>query len=194
MKKKSKSTSEKLTEVNTIKIPAVPGSCYHAIMCALASQHDHLLYWDRIVELTERYMIQYGGHEAWDDFKSKSKSKTCLQRIKENTHTLTRTGKGSYGYRLHENGLSIYYFSDGAILLTDGNFEKQGRKYTVEFPDGRGLQVRYRGTIMSSKEYKRFLEQGLIDRSGTILDLDKIHELRKKQSAPMPDVFDLDLS
>lgn len=172
----------KMTEVNGIKIPSMPGSCYHAIICALAQDKNKLVAWDRIVELTERYICQYGGRDIWDKFVKKSDVKSYQQRIKDNTHTLTRTGKDCYGYRLHERGMAIYFFKDGAILFTNGEFKSTNNSYDVIFPDGRGLQVRYRGTTMTSKEYKRFLDLGYIDPNGRILDSTGIKRFRAKKT------------
>jgi hypothetical protein len=174
---------EKMTEVNGVKIPSLPGSCYHAIICGLAQYKDSFVAWDKIIELVEKYMRQYGGAASWNRFKDKKGVKTYQQRIKDNTHTLTRTGRDCYGYRLHELGMAIYFFKDGATLLTGGHFEKHGSSYTVTFPDGRGLQVRYRGTTMTVKEYKRFLEEGLIDPSARILDGDGIRAFRRKAAS-----------
>jgi len=168
----------KMTEINGVKVPSMPGSCYHAIICALAQNKNKLMAWDKVTELTERYMKQYGGDQAWAKFQKKSDVKGYQQRIKENTHTLTRTGKDCYGYRLHEKGMAIYFFKDGAMLLTDGKFESQGDTYTVTFPDGRGLQTRYRGTAMTSKEYKKFLEMGYISKNGEIVNAKGIRSLR----------------
>lgn len=172
----------KMTEVNGIKVPSMPGSCYHAIICALAQDKNKIVAWDRIIELTERYMCQYGGREVWDKFVKKSDVKSYQQRIKDNTHTLTRTGKDCYGYRLHERGMAIYFFKDGAILLTNGEFKNVNDSYDVIFPDGRGLQVRYRGTTMTSKEYKRFLDLGYIDQNGRLLDSEGIKRFRSRKS------------
>lgn len=171
---------ERMIEINGVRIPSMPGSCYHAIMCSLASHKDKFIVWDRLYELVEKYMCQYGGPRCWDRFKNKSNAKTYQQRIKDNTHTLTRTGKDCYGFRLHEQGMAIYFFKDGAILFTGGTYHKRGEKYDVSFPDGRHLQVRYRGTTMTMKEYKKFLELNLIDASGKILDHPAIRQLRKE--------------
>lgn len=171
---------DKMTEVNGVRIPSMPGSCYHAIICALAQNKDNFLTWDRITELTEKYMRRFGGPQAWDKFCNKKGVKSPKQRIKDNTHTLTRTGRDCYGYRLHEQGMAIYFFKDGAMLLTGGTFEKKGDNYTVTFPDGRTLQTRYRGTTMTSTEYKRFLDAGYIDASGGVLDIDGIRKARKQ--------------
>lgn len=168
----------KMTEINGIRIPSMPGSCYHAILCTLSLHKNKLVLWDKIFELTEKYMKQYGGEKTWEKFKNKDNTKPANQRIKENVHTLTRTGKDCYGYRLHEKGMAIYFFKDGAMLLVGGNFEQSDKSYTVTFPDGRGLQVRYRGNSMSSQEYKRFLELGYITINGEITDLDKIRQYR----------------
>lgn len=169
---------EKMTEVNGVRIPSMPGSCYHAIICALAHNKDQFCPWDKIYEMTEKYMRQYGGNKSWDKFVSKSKVKPYQQRIKDNAHTLTRTGKDCYGYRLHELGMSIYFFKDGAMLKTNGTMVTKGNSYDVSFPDGSKMQVRYRGTAMSSKEFKRFLDAGYIDISGTIKDHDGIRKMR----------------
>lgn len=178
----------KMTEVNGVLIPSMAGSCYHAIICALAQNKNKLVTWDKVIEMTERYMCQYGGRTAWDKFVAKSNVKTFEQRIKDNTHTLTRTGKDCYGYRLHERGMAIYFFKDGAILFTNGTMEQLGDSYNVKFPDGRGLQVRYRGTTMTSKEYKRFLDMGYIDSDGKILDSTGIKKFRaQKQKSSYED-------
>lgn len=174
--------SERMTDINGVKIPSMPGSCYHAIICALASHKEQVVFWDRLFELTEKYIKQFGGAKAWERFSSKKGVKTLHQRIKDNTHTLTRTGKDCYGYRLHELGMVIYFFKDGAMLLTGGKFTKSKDSYNVHFPDGRGLQARYRGTTMTSKEYKKFWEEGYITGSGKILKPEAIAKARREAS------------
>lgn len=169
---------EKMTEANGIKIPSMPGSCYHAIISALADYKDKFCPWEKIIELTHRYMRMYGGQSAWEKFKGKNNVKSYQQRIKDNTHTLTRTGRDCYGFRLHEQGMCIYYFKDGAMLLTGGTLKNDTDKYDVIFSDGRRLQTRYRGTTMTYKEYKKFLEKGLIDKTGRILDAFGIKKMR----------------
>jgi len=169
---------DKMTEVNGVKIPSMPGSCYHAIISSLAQNKNKFCGWDRIIESTEKYMRQYGGDAAWSRFVSKGGVKCYKQRIKDNAHTLTRTGRDCYGYRLHEKGMAIYFFKDGAILFTGGEMQQNGTGYNVTFPDGRGLQSRYRGTTMTYAEYKIFLEKGYIDISGVILDHDAIRDHR----------------
>ena len=169
---------DKMTLVSGIKIPSMPGSCYHAIIAALAENKDKFCSWPKIIELTQRNMRMYGGQKAWDKFVSKSNVKSPDQRIKDNTHTLTRTGRDCYGYRLHEQGMCIYYFKDGALLLTGGELKNKNDTYDVVFADGRRLQTRYRGTTMTYKEYKKFVENNLIDLTGRILDLAGIKKLR----------------
>ncbi len=169
---------DKMTLVSGIKIPSMPGSCYHAIIAALAENKDKFCPWSKIIELTQRNMRMYGGQKAWDKFVSKSNVKSSAQRIKDNTHTLTRTGKDCYGYRLHEQGMCIYYFKDGAILLTGGTLKSEKDTYDVIFPDNRRLQTRYRGTTMTFKEYRKFVEKNLIDSTGRILDQEGIKKIR----------------
>lgn len=169
---------DKMTEVNGIKIPSMPGSCYHAIIAALAENKDKFCSWDKIIDLTHQNMRMYGGKQAWEKFVGKNNVKSYKQRIKDNTHTLTRTGRDCYGYRLHEQGMCIYYFKDGAMLLTGGQLQNGDDSYDVVFHDGRRLQTRYRGTTMTHKEYKRFLEKGFIDSTGRILDANGIKKLR----------------
>lgn len=169
---------DKMTEVNGVRIPSMPGSCYHAIICTLAQNKNKFCSWDKIIELTEKYMKQYGGQKSWDKFSSKSGVKGYKQRIKDNTHTLTRTGQDCYGYRLHERGMCIYFFKDGASLFTSGEFSTDGELYSVKFSDGRGLQVRYRGTTMTYHEYKKFLDDKHIDINGKILNHDAIRDFR----------------
>ena len=77
---------ENMTEVNGIKIPSMPGSCYHAIIAALAEYKDKFCSWDKLIEMTQRNMRMYGGQKAWNKFAAKSKVKSCQQRIKDNTH------------------------------------------------------------------------------------------------------------
>jgi len=119
------------------------------------------------MELVEQYLIMYGGDEAWHKFAYRSSGKTrgkidenhILKKIKTNTHTLTRTGKSCYGYRLHVRGMAIYYFRDGAMIRAGGKFipAKGRRPYNVQFNDGSELQIRSRGKIMSYREYKDFV-------------------------------------
>ena len=169
---------DKMTEVNGIRIPSMPGSCYHAIICSLAQNKNKFCSWDKIIELTEKYMKQYGGQKMWDKFTRKGGVKGYKQRIKDNTHTLTRTGKDCYGYRLHERGMCIYFFKDGATLFTGGEFSSDGETYVIRFSDGRGLQIRYRGTTMTFQEYKKFLDDKYIDINGQILNHDAIRDFR----------------
>lgn len=168
----------KMTEINGIRVPSMPGSCYHAVICSLSQNKNKFCPWDRIIEMTERYMKQYGGQKAWDKFTSKGGVKSYKQRIKDNTHTLTRTGKDCYGYRLHERGMAIYFFKDGAILFTGGEMKQDGDSYNVVFADGRKLQKRYRGTTMLYQEYRTFLDKGWIDINGTIIDQEAIRDYR----------------
>ncbi len=182
--------AEKMSEINDVKIPSMPGSCYHAVMCALAETKDKFCSWESIYKRTEKYMRQYGGDESWNKFTNKKMVKSFRQRIKDNTHTLTRSGKDCYGFRLHERGMAIYFFKDGAVLFTGGEFKPQGdEKYNVQFPDGKNLQVRYRGTTMTWKEYNRFLDAKLITPSGAILDSDGIRKSRSNATHSVaPDV------
>lgn len=170
--------TERMSVVNDVRIPSMPGSCYHAIICALAESKDQFVPWNRIIERTEKYMLQYGGPSAWERFKSKNDVKSCEQRIRDNAHTLTRSGRDCYGYRLHERGMAIYYFKDGAMLVTGGRMVPDIHGYKVQFPDGRGLQVRYRGTTMTYKEYKKFSDSGFVTSSGGIVDQDKVRQAR----------------
>jgi hypothetical protein len=176
----------KMTEINGVKIPAMPGSCYHAIICALAENKDQFVVWPRILERVEKYMRQFGGDEVWNKFKNKSQVKPLNRRIKDNVHTLTRRGKDCYGYRMHEKGMCIYFFKDGAMLLTGGEIETHGKTYDVTFPCGRKLQVRYRGTTMTSREYKRFYDAGYIDINCKILDNEGIKQSRVKARTFLP--------
>lgn len=174
---------EKMTSINGVKIPAMPGSCYHAIMVSLAQHKDKFQNWAKIIQDTDYYMRMYGGQNSWDKFANKTNVKSYQQRIKDNTHTLTRTGKDCYGFRLHEQGMCIYYFKDGAMLVTGGKLVKTSdKKYDIEFPDGRRLQTRYRGTTMTYKEYVTFLSLKLIDNTGKVLNQDKIREMRMADS------------
>jgi hypothetical protein len=172
---------ERMTEVNGIIIPSMPGTLYHSVLCALAEYSNKVVPWERIYTLSEKYMRQYGGAVAWQKFYKKQEVKSYQKRIRNSIYSLTRCGKNCYGYRLHERGMSIYYFSDGAMMLTGGEFIKQGSKYGILFSDGRGLQYRYkgRGNTMSSREYTKFLAAGYIDASGKMLDEKAIENERK---------------
>lgn len=179
---------EKMTEINGIKIPSMPGSCYHAIIAALAEYKDRFCSWNKLIEMTERNMRMYGGQQSWDKFVQKGNVKSSYkQRIKDNTHTLTRTGRDCYGYRLHEQGMCIYYFKDGAMLITGGELKNGSDAYDVVFPDGRRLQTRYRGTTMTHKEYKRFLEKGYIDATGRVTNPEGIKKMRSNKEPDIPD-------
>lgn len=175
---------DKMTDINGIKIPSMPGSCYHAIMVTLATHKDKFCSWRKIAEGTHHYMRMYGGEKSWQNFIAKSNVKSHEQRIKDNTHTLTRSGKDCYGFRLHEQGMCIYYFKDGAMLMTGGALKlSENGKYNVIFPSGHRLQTRYRGTTMAHLEYLKFLEHGFIDQTGKILNVKGIKKLRSKKSS-----------
>ena len=140
-----------MTQVNGIRIPSIPGSCYHAIIAALAEYKDRFCSWDRVIFLAAQNMRKYGGEKAWDKFHNKRGVKSYAQRIKDNAHTLTRTGKDCYGYRMHEMGMAIYFFKDGAMLITGGELREGNGTYDVYFSDGRRLQKRYRGHTRTSR-------------------------------------------
>ena len=127
---------DKMTLINGVRIPSIPGTCYHSILCALAENKDKFCPWSKVVTSVEKYMRMYGGNKAWKEFSSKHHVKPYVKRIKENAHTLTRSGKDCYGYRLHERGMCIYFFKDGAILFTGGKFVQVhgAKKYDVKFP------------------------------------------------------------
>jgi hypothetical protein len=173
---------ERMTEINDLKIPARPGTCFHAIMCSLAITQDQFCPWDRLYGLTARFMRQYGGRPAWSKFTARQSAETWQKRIRDNTHMLTRAGRNCYGLRLHERGCTIYIFRDGAVLLTGGEFTRSGRSYKLIFSDGRGLQVRHRGNSFTSREYDRFVEKGLIGPSCEIIDSDGIRQTRAEIS------------
>jgi hypothetical protein len=172
---------DKMTEVHGVKIPSIPGSCYHAIISALAESKDKFCNWDKVIDATHRNMRMYGGQNAWEKFVSKSNVKSPKQRIKDNAHTLTRTGRDCYGYRLHELGMCIYFYKDGAMLLTGGQLKQTGDAYDVIFPDGHRLQTRYRGTTMTYREYCCFLDKKYIDKTGKILNAKGIKKMRAKE-------------
>jgi len=184
--KSEKLPVDKMTEISGVRIPSLPGSCYHGIICSLAQHKGEFCEWSKIIELTEYYMRKYGGPEAWNKFKNKKNVKPYEDRIKENVHTLTRTGKDCYGYRLHEMGMVIYFFKDGAMLFTGGTFfpnsDSGTARYGVRFADGRGLQVRYRGSTMTYSEYKKFWDYGYIDSCGGILNAGGIQSIRNRIS------------
>ncbi len=48
---------QSMTDVNGVKIPSMPGSCYHAILCALAESKGQFCTWDKIVQESEKYML-----------------------------------------------------------------------------------------------------------------------------------------
>ena len=169
---------EKMTVINGVRVPSIPGTCYHAIIVSLAENKDSFCNWNKIISSTATNMRKYGGEKSWNSFRNRKGSKNYIQRIKDNVHTLTRTGRDCYGYRLHEMGMCIYYFKDGVMLLTGGELVGTGDEYDVVFNDGRGLQKRYRGTAMTYKEYKRFLEAGFIDVNGKILNRSGVQKYR----------------
>ena len=50
--RKSKRLPENnMTEVNGVRIPSMPGSCYHAVICALSENKNQFCKWDKIVQL-----------------------------------------------------------------------------------------------------------------------------------------------
>ena len=148
---------DKMIIIGDIVIPAVPGSCYHAILCSLIENKNKFVGWGRLYRLVEKHIVMYGGDQAWKKFAgSKQDTKAISKKIRTNTHTLTRRGTNCYGYRLHERGIAIYYFKDGTMARTGGKFipAKGCRPYDLKFSDKTGFQVRQRGKIMSYQEYK----------------------------------------
>lgn len=171
----------KMTEINSVKIPAMPGSSYHAIICTLAEYKDKVVPWTKIFDRVEKYIRQYGGVESWEKFFKKVDVKSYQKRVELNVYALTRSGANCYGYRLHERGMAIYVFKDGVMLVTGGKLTKSGSKYNVIFPDGRKLQQKTKGRnkLLTSSEYNRFVELGHITPSCEIVDSKAIARHRK---------------
>jgi len=191
--KSKKIPEDRMTQINNFIVPATPGTCYHAILCALAEYKDRFCRWEKLYELCERYMRQYGGAENWVNFAKKSNVKSTQERIRENTYMLTRAGKHCYGYRLHERGSCIYWFQDGVMLATGGKKVQRGPKYEVVFPDGKYLQKRHRGFSFTYREYVRFCELGLMDLSCNILDMDGVSALRASSEDTFEQNGDFDI-
>ncbi len=170
-----------MTVVNGVVIPAVPGSCYHAILCAMAEQRDKFCPWQRLIDRSQFYLRKYGGYDVWCQYVKKSGVKPFEKRIRENVHTLTRSGKHCYGYRLHEQGMCVYMFRDGICLFTGGDFEKKrGTGYSLHFTDGKTIQKRYKGLSLTRSEYRYLLSEHVIDISCTLLPEKNIKDLKDK--------------
>jgi len=174
--RRSQQKIEKFTYINGIPIPASPGGCYHAIIASLSSNKDKFCFWKRIFELAERYIIQFGGDIAWKKFDTGD----VHEKIKHNTSILTQTGKKTPGYRMHQMGMTIYYFQDGAIIFTGGVFERRGPKYNVKFKNGRGLQKRYKGLSIRHRDYNRYVIEKAMDNSGNIVNHKKFQEIKQQ--------------
>ena len=151
---------EKMTVISDISIPAISGTCFHAILCALLENKNKFITWEKLLRLVEKYLVMFGGDEAWKKFayhrNTKIENDVIMKKIKTNIHTLTRTGKNCYGFRLHSRGIAIYYFRDGAMIRVGGKYipAKGRRSYSVAFKDGTQLQVRNKGRTLSYREYK----------------------------------------
>ena len=64
---------DKMTVINDVSIPAIPGSCYHAILCGLIDNKNKFVFWTRLEKLVEKYIVTYGGEEAWNKFVKRGK-------------------------------------------------------------------------------------------------------------------------
>jgi len=177
-KKGSITNIRKLTRVNGIPIPATPGTLHHAVISSLAASKEVFCKWDKIVELCERYVIQFGGDEAWEKFDSKYTQEEITNKIKQEVSTLGRKGKKYPAYLLHHSGNAIYYFKDGAIMHVGGTFTRRGPTYEVVFKKGRKLQTRKKGHSMKYKEFNQFVENGIVDPCGNILDKNKLDAIK----------------
>lgn len=169
-----------MTVMEGFKIPSYAGSCYHAIICALISKRNHFCNWEMLYNLTEKYMILFGGQDTWNIFKNKQDcSRDYKKRIRENAYTLTRCGKHCYGYRLHELGMVIYMFRDGVILFTDGKFIRMNDIYYVVFPNGRTLQVKRQGQSYLYSDFEKYINSKVMSISGKIFDVKYFNKHRK---------------
>lgn len=169
----------KVSTVNGVSIRYEPGSCYHAIIYYLAKNKNTFCTWNDIVAKVQRYMMQFGGEKAWNQFKNKKRTKPFQQRIKDNVRILTRSGLNCFGHRLHEVGSAIYCFSDGALLKTNGKPSLANENFNIIFPDGSGFQTKYRGKSYTYNQYVQYVKNNWMNSSGTILD---IQSIRKDQS------------
>lgn len=133
-------------------IPAVPGSCYWAILRIAYENHDFPIkkndFIDRVALLMEER-----DPEKWDKFKSKNKVKTLKNevvvekdanswrtRVETNIKTMTRHGGSNpYGNRLRERGHILRWEPDhfngegGYVLRTDTDQPlKKNKKRQIE--------------------------------------------------------------
>ena len=123
-------SEEKMTEINGVLIPYLAGTSNHAILCALAEYRDRIIFWERLFQLSEKYLRQFGGPDVCDEFLKIKKVNDYKKRIKDTVLRWTANNtKTNLGYRLHERGMVVYVFSDGAMLITGGKLVKDGKKY-----------------------------------------------------------------
>lgn len=183
----------KLTKVNNVPIPATPGTAQHSIIASLASTKEIFCTWNKIVQLVERYMIQFGGDQSWEKFTDNKTPEEVEENIKQHVSSLARKGKNYPGFFLHKLGLVVYCFEDGAILHAGGKYISKGRSYEVSLKKGKGLQIRSRGRSMTYNEYNQYIERGAMDVSGKVIDEKKMKSTKSEEPFDMDDELVRDL-
>lgn len=159
--KKSFTTSRKLptsrmTVISDISVPAMCGTLHHAIICSLLDNKNRFVTWNKLERLVPIHVLQYGGEEAFKRFTKKcSKSsvlgeiKTCLKKMSLwPACTFNKTAQD-----LHERGVVLFMFLDGAMAKTGGKCIHRNNKIFVHFKDGLGAQSC--DDIISFQQFRR---------------------------------------
>lgn len=180
--------NDNITIINGVPVPATCGSLFHSILCSMAEQKDKFCIWPKLANKTQEYFRKYAGYEEWYRNFIKAGYDVFEKKVQYSVQTLTKSGKKEYGYRLHELGMCIYMFKDGSILYTGGKFiKKKGMGYSIEFDDGKSLQVKIKGLTLTRQQFKYLLVHNVIDSSGNFTKKNsietakaKIHEMEKR--------------
>lgn len=150
---RQESFEEHLMSYNDVLIPAVPATLGHAVLCAMADSKNRFARWDKLYRLASNFLVQYGGEEAAQDADDAWKS-----RVRSVIRSMSKipAAKGSMAWRLHEHGMAVVVFADGAVLRVNGWIDRKPRcrRYVMAFPDGTVLE----GNQDSELTYRRFKE------------------------------------
>lgn len=170
-----------ITIVNGVPVPATCGSLFHSILCSFSEQKDKFCTWLKLADKTQDYYRKYAGYEEWTRLYYKPGIEIFEKKVQYSVHTLTKVGKKEYGYRLHELGMCIYTFKDGAVLHTGGKFiKKKGMGYSLEFDDGKEMQAKITGLVLTRQQYKYLLTHKVINSSGELIGKNTVVSAKKK--------------
>jgi len=136
--------ASRMTLIADISIPAACGTINHAIICSLLENKNKFVAWSKLERLVQTNLVQYGGLDALKKFVKKCGKKPIIDVIKDTIKKLSLSPtcfNNKTANELHERGVGVFLFSDGALAKTGGKCTHRGEKTFIKFTNGLSIQT-----------------------------------------------------